>query len=48
VSFGIRFVKIVPCVHLVLHEFVFAPFLWRLDTSFETDLIRFFCVGFDL
>jgi hypothetical protein len=34
VSSGTRFVKTVSCVHLVLHEFVFALFLWRLDSSF--------------
>jgi hypothetical protein len=45
VSSGIRFVKIVPCVLLVLHEFVFALFFGRLILRFETDLIRFFCVG---
>jgi hypothetical protein len=44
VSSGIHFVKIVPCLHLVLHEFIFAS-LGGLILRFETDLIYFFCVG---
>jgi hypothetical protein len=48
VFFEIRFVKIDPCVHLVLHEFVFALFIWRLDSSFWDRFDSFLLCWVDL